>query len=836
MATGSPTFSLAPGAFLGAYRVLEPLARNALGETYLARHNQTRRNVALTVVGADMVRPGLVEELRSLADIEHAAIARVEPPTEDRGRILVPAEYVEGIGGGQTSLADELAKRGGPLPDDVAEPLLRSVADALAYGHGFRGTGVCHGSLSPRTVALTKQGHPRLVDFGFSALAGSVSVAEDIQALGRVVAAATGGKGRWQRLAEGCRLAGAPGGFASVREVISAFDQAEESRSRKGLAALTAILLVLAVAIGFGVAFLLKQPPPQTGTAPDVAASPAATAEEQARIEQNLAAAERAIAQAQPELARRFLDRVIEQDPRHVRALQLLGDLATEAGMARVGTVKERADRLWGRLRQLEAVPELAPEVGRAGDLYRQALAAFSGMDFAAAETRYGDFAETAEALLARAEDRQVALRLHDEVEDARDAAEDARAFFFAKTDWELGLARRQAGRTAFEEGDYPGARSLREEARQAFADAARRGRGRARVEVERKAYDMASEYADEELLAALPGERRARLQRLAVEAGELAEAERFDESAVAWRTARTELNAALKDAAMEAGERAPTIAAASGPRSVGELVANGNFERGAGGQPEGWSVLDGLTARWSDQGQPGRCLEFDTAVLQVDKQRFVREILGVEDLGMNEVLTTGPVDPALARIFPRLRGGQYETVGAHEGVWAYPKPIPVAPGDRFFVIEVDCLGPAKSTPLFYPQVVIRGFQAFDPQRDAGRSSWFHVPHAGGPAFSEQFGSDAQRRRARHGDYLMVYRHSLICRNRDANIWEHYRLAFKLPDEPRFRPEVLLLKPYAMWPLGGYRFDNLSLRSVDEAEYLEVSKEGHSIEGFMPTE
>ncbi len=74
MATGSPTFSLAPGAFLGAYRVLEPLAHNALGETYLARHNQTRRNVALTVVGADMVRPGLVEELRSLADIEHAAV------------------------------------------------------------------------------------------------------------------------------------------------------------------------------------------------------------------------------------------------------------------------------------------------------------------------------------------------------------------------------------------------------------------------------------------------------------------------------------------------------------------------------------------------------------------------------------------------------------------------------------------------------------------------------------------------------------------------------------------------------------------------------------------
>lgn len=836
MATGSQGFSLAQGAFIGAYRVLEPLGRNALGEKYLVRNNQTRRNGVLTVVGPSAVRPGLVEELQALANLEHAAIARIEPPAEDRGQVLVPGEYVEGIGGGETSLADELAKRGGALAEEVAEPLLRSLVDALAYGHGFRGTGRCHGSLSPRTVALTKQGHPRLLDYGFSALAGEASVAGDIRALGQVVAATTGGGGRWQKVVEGCRAAGTPGGFGSAREVLAAFDQAEASRGRKGLAALAAILVVLAVGIGIGVAVLLRKPAPPVATTPKMPEKTAMSAADQAQLEQNLAAAERAIAKAEPELARRFLDRVIAQDARNARALKLLGDLDTEAGMARVGAVKDKADRLWGQVRQLEAVPSLVPEVARLGEQYRLAVGAYSGMDFAAAETRYGEFAAAAEALLARGDDRQVALRLKDEVEDARDAAEDARAALYAKDDWELGLARRQEGRVAFDEGDYPTSRKLREEARQVFADAARRGRGRAKVEVERKAYDAANEYADAELLAALPRDRRERLQRLVAEAGTLADEERFDESAVAWQKARTELNAALKDAAMEAGEKAPVIAAATGPRSTGELVVNGDLERGAGGQPEGWSILDGLTAKWSTQGKPGRCLEFDTGVLQVDKQRFIQEIAKVEGLGMNESLTTGPIDPNAAKDFQRSKGGQYETVGAHEGVWAFAKPVPVAPGDQYFVVEVDCLGPEKSTPLFYPQVFVRGFQKFDPQKDAGRSSWFHTPHPDGPAFSEQFGTDAQRRRARLGDYLMVYRHSLVCRNRDANIWEHYRMAFKLPDEPRFRPEVLLLKAYAMWPLGVYRFDNLRLRSVDEAEFNEISKQGHSIEGFMPIE
>ena len=63
-------------------------------------------------------------------------------------------------------------------------------------------------------------------------------------------------------------------------------------------------------------------------------------------------------------------------------------------------------------------------------------------------------------------------------------------------------------------------------------------------------------------------------------------------------------------------------------------------------------------------------------------------------------------------------------------------------------------------------------------------------------------------------------------------MWQHYAMAFKLPKERKFRPDVLLLKCYAMWPLGNYYFDNVSLRRVDKAEFDALKAKAHSIKGF----
>ncbi len=250
---------------------------------------------------------------------------------------------------------------------------------------------------------------------------------------------------------------------------------------------------------------------------------------------------------------------------------------------------------------------------------------------------------------------------------------------------------------------------------------------------------------------------------------------------------------------------------AAAGRLSAAEnLVPNGDFEQGRGRQPAAWSKVDGLVTSWERGGNPGRCIHFDTNVQQKDKRAFRAE----------------------PRTFKgKSKGGQYSTVGAHEGVWVFSAPIHLNPTDRYFILEADVKGPKRSTELFYPQVFVRGYQKFDPRKDPGTSSYFQVPHAGGPAFSEMFGK--RQRPAREGDYLMVYRTQLICRLPGPGKWYHYRMGIRLPSMKKYRPDVILLKPYAMWPLGDYYFDNIVLRRATKAEYNEAKRNRHSVKGFL---
>jgi len=245
-------------------------------------------------------------------------------------------------------------------------------------------------------------------------------------------------------------------------------------------------------------------------------------------------------------------------------------------------------------------------------------------------------------------------------------------------------------------------------------------------------------------------------------------------------------------------------------------LIRNGDFEAGGAGQAKDWSKFDGLTQFWQNHGgNPGACLRLDTSALQVDKKKL--EVEGAAAAGKG-----------------RGRGGQYDTVGAHEGAWAFSQPVQLQASDQYFILEADVNGPAKSSVLFRPLVFIRGYKKYDPQKDAGTSTWFQTPLADGPAYSEQFGKE--QRAAKDGDFLMVYRSTLFCRLPEPGKWFHFELGFQLPPTVASRPEVLLLKPYAFWPLGSYYFDNIILRRATKAEFQAAQERGHSIKGFMPTE
>ena len=244
-------------------------------------------------------------------------------------------------------------------------------------------------------------------------------------------------------------------------------------------------------------------------------------------------------------------------------------------------------------------------------------------------------------------------------------------------------------------------------------------------------------------------------------------------------------------------------------------LIKNGNFENGEGKTPKHWSPFDGQTAQWDKtNGNPGRCLLLDTTVLTVDKKLIDADIEAFEKKG-------------------RSKGGQYDTVGAHQGAWAYAAPIDVKPDDTWFILSADVWADQPSTELFMPLILIRGFQKITAETAGQNSSWFHEHYKDGIGYSDVFGSKDLRRASREGDYLQVYRKTLFCRNPQIKQWRHFEVGFKLPSIKKFRPERILIKPYAFWPSGHYRFDNLSLRRATKAEVDAVNAQMPSIKEVL---
>jgi serine/threonine protein kinase len=153
------------GTRIGPYQVVEEIGHGGMGTVYRAvrADDQYRKEVAIKVVrgglGDEFRLHRFLSERQILANLDHANIARLLDggATED-GRPYVVMEYVEGLP------IDEYCDQGKlPVPERLK--LFRTVCSAVAYAHQRL---VIHRDIKPVNILVTKDGDPKLLDFGIA--------------------------------------------------------------------------------------------------------------------------------------------------------------------------------------------------------------------------------------------------------------------------------------------------------------------------------------------------------------------------------------------------------------------------------------------------------------------------------------------------------------------------------------------------------------------------------------------------------------------------------------------------------------------------------------------
>ena len=155
------------GKRIGAWRIVRIIGQGGMAVVYLAERDDQdfRKSVAIK-----MVRPGpnaeeiyrrFRNERQTLAALDHPYIVRLlDGGSTAEGLPYLVMDYVEGLPVDRYCDQHE-------LPIDARLDLFRAICSAVHYAHEKH---VIHRDLKPANILVTKEGVPRLLDFGIAKL------------------------------------------------------------------------------------------------------------------------------------------------------------------------------------------------------------------------------------------------------------------------------------------------------------------------------------------------------------------------------------------------------------------------------------------------------------------------------------------------------------------------------------------------------------------------------------------------------------------------------------------------------------------------------------------
>jgi eukaryotic-like serine/threonine-protein kinase len=155
------------GKRIGAYKIVRHLGEGGMAVVYLGERDdeQFRKRVAIKMLRPGFYTPEIVDRFRNerqtLAALDHPNIVKLlDGGSTEAGLPYLVMDYVEGLPIDQYCGLHQLTAHG-------RLQLFLSVCDAVRYAHQNL---VIHRDLKPGNILITKDGVPRLLDFGIAKL------------------------------------------------------------------------------------------------------------------------------------------------------------------------------------------------------------------------------------------------------------------------------------------------------------------------------------------------------------------------------------------------------------------------------------------------------------------------------------------------------------------------------------------------------------------------------------------------------------------------------------------------------------------------------------------
>lgn len=159
--------ALPDGERVGPYRLLGVIGTGGMGHVYLAERadREFEQRVAIKMVSLGAASPSMVERFRLerqiLANLDHNHIARLlDGGTTSAGVPYLVMEYIDGV-----SIVDYCAERESSLDEKL--DLILKICDAVQYAHRQL---TVHRDIKPSNILVTRDGMPKLLDFGVAKL------------------------------------------------------------------------------------------------------------------------------------------------------------------------------------------------------------------------------------------------------------------------------------------------------------------------------------------------------------------------------------------------------------------------------------------------------------------------------------------------------------------------------------------------------------------------------------------------------------------------------------------------------------------------------------------